>query len=112
MYRLDQCYLEFAETKLDTEDDEDAVVDLELFESYLAGIADSILKCRAAEEMNKEILKHKILRGDRLQPYLRNADGAVRPDYDISHLPAVLYYARAVEELRKACFAIVFGTRH
>ena len=87
-------------------------MNLSLTVADLAGIADAILTNRNLPEEHKAVLKHDVLRGSRLQFCLLKLDAAAPTEIDLSHLPDVLEYARNAEKLRKACFEIVFGTRH
>lgn len=87
-------------------DDADAVIDLELFESYLAGIAEKLCCNKNATQEERTMLMHRILEGTYFHPFLRNVDGTPRPAHDLSHLPFVLEYARNIEELRKICLEI------
>jgi hypothetical protein len=114
--RLEAAYAATQERALSfepvTDDDQMAVMDIALTEADLAGIADAILTNLTFPEIYKEMLKHNVLKGSRLQLRLLKADAEAPSEFDLSQLPDFLAYAQDVEELRMACFEIVFGTRH
>lgn len=100
------------ETRIDNEEGREIYRNLSLIGADFAGIVDAILTSRNLTEEDKAILKHEVLRGSRLQHCVLQPDAAAPTEIDLSDLPDVLEYTRKLEDLRKACFEIVFGTRH
>ncbi len=95
-----------------TDDGREIETNLPLIDADLAGIAHTLLNNHELPDEHKAILQRDVLSGSRLQLCLLKPDGSGPTEIDVSHLPDVLEYARNLEELRKACFEIVFGTRH
>lgn len=102
----------FPKTGIDTDVGREIYMNLALIDADLAGTADTLLNNYEVTEDHEAVLKYEVLRGSRLQLCLGNPDGGGPTEIDLSDLPDVLEYARRLEDLRKVCFEIVFGTRH
>lgn len=95
-----------------TSDDREVAMNLSLMAADMAGIVDAVLTNRALPYEHKAILQQEVLRGTCLQLCLLKPEADAATEIDLSGLPDILAYARKVENLRKACCEIVFGTTH
>ena len=80
----------------DNEQDFDALVEIITAETYIAGIADTILSGGSVNPQYREILYRKFIIDDKWQLN----DGS---NYSLSHIPEVLEYSINIEKLRIEC---------
>jgi hypothetical protein len=76
---------------------QDAAFDITTTDTFVAGIADTILRGKTVSAEHRPVVAHPFLRGD---GFWLCADA---PAFDLNPFPELLEYATAIERVRKLC---------